>query len=144
ISIYINSPGGGVTAGLAVYDTMQIVRPAISTLCVGQASSMASILLAAGQKGMRFALPHARIMLQQPSGGFEGQATDILLHAQEILNLKNRLNVIYAKHTGCTIERIQDAIERDTFLTAEGAVEFGIIDRVLLKRSEQIDDRLDL
>ena len=139
ISMYINSPGGVVTAGLAVYDTMQIVRPAISTLCIGQASSMASMLLAAGQKGMRFALPHARIMLHQPSGGFEGQATDIILHAQEILNLKKRLNAIYAKHTGCSVEKIENALERDTFLTAEGAIEFGLIDQVLVKRSELLE-----
>ena len=139
ISIYINSPGGEVTAGLAVYDTMQIVRPAISTLCIGQASSMASMLLAAGTKGMRFALPHARIMLHQPSGGFQGQATDILLHAQEILNLKKRLNAIYAKHTGCPIEKIEDALERDVFLTADGAVEFGIVDQVLVQRSELLE-----
>ena len=139
IHLYINSPGGVVTAGLAVYDTMQIVRPAISTLCIGQASSMASMLLAAGQKGMRFALPHARIMLHQPSGGFEGQATDIILHAQEILNLKKRLNEIYAKHTGCPVEKIENALERDTFLTAEGAIEFGLIDQVLVKRSELLE-----
>ena len=139
ISLYINSPGGVVTAGLAVYDTMQIVRPAIATLCIGQASSMASMLLAAGQKGMRFALPHARIMLHQPSGGFEGQATDIMLHAQEILNLKKRLNAIYAKHTGCPVEKIEDALERDTFLTAEGAIEFGLVDQVLVKRSEILE-----
>jgi ATP-dependent Clp protease protease subunit len=139
ISMYINSPGGVVTAGLAVYDTMQIVRPAISTLCIGQASSMASMLLAAGQKGMRFALPHARIMLHQPSGGFEGQATDIVLHAKEILNLKKRLNAIYAKHTGCPVEKIENALERDTFLTAEGAIEFGLIDQVLVKRSELLE-----
>ena len=106
ISIYINSPGGAVTAGLAVYDTMQILRPAISTLCIGQASSMAALLLAGGGKGMRFALPNARIMLHQPSGGVQGQASDILLHAQEILNLKKRLNAIYAKHTGCGIGKI--------------------------------------
>src|SRR5262249_26187167 len=139
ISIYINSPGGEVTAGLAVYDTMQIVRPAISTLCIGQASSMASMLLAAGQKGMRFALPHARIMLHQPSGGFEGQATDIMLHAQEILNLKKRLNAIYAKHTGCPVEKIENALERDTFLTADGAIEFGLVDQVFGRRSELLE-----
>jgi ATP-dependent Clp protease, protease subunit len=111
IYVYINSPSGTVTAGLAVYDTMQILRSAISTLCIGQASSMAALLLAGGRKGMRFALPNARIMLHQPSGGFQGQASDILLHAQEILHLKKRLNAIYAKHTGCAIRKIEDALE---------------------------------
>jgi ATP-dependent Clp protease, protease subunit len=142
ISIYINSPGGAVTAGLAVYDTMQIIRPAISTLCIGQASSMAALLLAGGGKGMRFALPNARILLHQPSGGFQGQASDILLHAQEILNLKKRLNAIYAKHTGCSIGKIEDALERDTFLTAEGAVEFGIVDQVIAKREQQHETKV--
>jgi ATP-dependent Clp protease, protease subunit len=142
ISIYINSPGGAVTAGLAVYDTMQILRPAISTLCIGQASSMAALLLAGGGKGMRFALPNARILLHQPSGGFQGQASDILLHAQEILNLKKRLNAIYAKHTGCSIGKIEDALERDTFLTAEGAVEFGIVDQVIAKREQQHETKV--
>ena len=135
--MYINSPGGVVTSGLAIYDTMQFVRPAVSTLCVGQAASMASLLLAAGQKDMRFALPNSRIMLHQPSGEFQGQASDILLHAQEILNLKKRLNEIYAKHTGCGIGKIEDALERDTFLTAEGAVKFGIVDQVIAKREQQ-------
>jgi ATP-dependent Clp protease, protease subunit len=140
ISIYINSPGGTVTAGLAVYDTMQIVRSAISTLCIGQASSMAALLLAGGRKGMRFALPNARIMLHQPSAGFQGQATDILLHAQEILHIKNRLNAIYAKHTGCDIKKIEDALERDTFLTADKAVEFGIVDQVMARREQQLEN----
>src|SRR5882724_10018247 len=136
ISMYINSPGGVVTSGLAIYDTMQFVRPAVSTLCVGQAGSMASLLLAAGQKDMRFALPNSRIMLHQPSGGFQGQATDIMVHAQEILNLKKRLNEIYVKHTGQLLKKIEDALERDTFLTAEAAKEFGIIDKVIEKRPE--------
>jgi ATP-dependent Clp protease protease subunit len=134
ISMYINSPGGVVTAGMAVYDTMQFVRPAIATLCVGQAASMGSLLLAAGAKGMRHALPNARIMLHQPSGGFQGQATDIMLHAAEILALKKRLNEIYVKHTGQSLKTIEDALERDKFLTAEGALEFGIIDKVIDKR----------
>src|SRR4249919_2105001 len=137
IAIYINSPGGGVTAGLAVYDTMQFIRPAISTLCIGQAASMGSLLLAAGRKGMRFALPNSRIMLHQPSGGFQGQATDIMLHAQEILNLKNRLNEIYVRHTGQPLKKIEDALERDMFLTAEMAKDFGLIDKVIEKRPEE-------
>jgi ATP-dependent Clp protease, protease subunit len=140
IAMYINSPGGVVTSGLAIYDTMQFVRPAISTLCIGQAASMASLLLAAGRKDMRFALPNARIMMHQPSGGFQGQATDIMLHAQEILNLKRRLNEIYVKHTGQQLKKIEDALERDMFLTADGAKEFGIIDSVMEKRSEDIGE----
>ena len=134
IAMYINSPGGVVTSGLAVYDTMQFVRPAVSTLCVGQAASMGSLLLAAGAKDLRFALPNARIMIHQPSGGFQGQATDIMLHAQEILNLKKRLNEIYVKHTGQSLRKIEDALERDTFLTAEMARDFGIVDQVIDKR----------
>ncbi len=137
IAIYINSPGGVVTSGLAIYDTMQFIRSPISTLCVGQAASMGSLLLAAGQKDMRFALPNARIMLHQPSGGFQGQATDIMLHAQEILNLKKRLNDIYVKHTGQPLKKIEDALERDYFLTGELAVEWGIVDKVLEKRPEE-------
>ena len=136
IAMYINSPGGVVTSGLAIYDTMQFVRPAVSTLCVGQAASMSSLLLAAGNKGMRFALPNSRIMLHQPSGGFQGQATDIMLHAQEILNIKNRLNEIYLKHTGQSLKKIEDALERDYFLTAEMAVEWGVVDKVIEKRPE--------
>jgi ATP-dependent Clp protease, protease subunit len=136
IAMYINSPGGVVTSGLAIYDTMQFVRPAVSTLCIGQAASMGSLLLAAGNKGMRFALPNARIMLHQPSGGFQGQATDIMLHAQEILNLKKRLNEIYVKHTGQPLKKIEDALERDYFLTAEMAVEWGVVDKVIEKRPE--------
>jgi ATP-dependent Clp protease, protease subunit len=136
-SIYINSPGGVVTSGLAIYDTMQFIRPAVSTLCAGQAASMGSLLLAAGAKDMRFALPNARIMVHQPSGGFQGQATDIMLHAQEILNLKRRLNEIYVKHTGQPLKKIEDAFERDMFLTAEMAKEFGLIDKVIKKRPEK-------
>ena len=134
ISMYINSPGGVVTSGLAVYDTMQFVRPPISTLCIGQAASMASLLLAAGAKGLRFALPNARIMIHQPSGGFEGQVTDIMLHAQEILNTKRRLNDIYVKHTGQPLKKIEDVVERDTFLTAETAKDFGLVDKVIERR----------
>jgi ATP-dependent Clp protease, protease subunit len=135
--MYINSPGGVVTSGLAIYDTMQFIRPAVSTLCTGQAASMGSLLLAAGAKDLRFALPNARIMVHQPSGGFQGQATDIMLHAQEILNLKRRLNEIYVKHTGQPLKKIEDAFERDMFLTAEMAKEFGLIDKVIEKRPEQ-------
>ena len=137
VSMYINSPGGVVTSGLAIYDTMQFIRPAVSTLCTGQAASMGSLLLAAGAKDLRFALPNARIMVHQPSGGFQGQATDIMLHAQEILNLKRRLNEIYVKHTGQPLKKIEDAFERDMFLTAEMAKEFGLIDQVIEKRPEQ-------
>jgi ATP-dependent Clp protease protease subunit len=134
ISLYINSPGGVVTSGMAIYDTMQFVRPPIATLCTGQAASMGSLLLAAGEKGQRFALPNARIMVHQPSGGFQGQATDIMLHAQEILNLKKRLNEIYVKHTGQPLKVIEEALERDKFLTSEMAAEFGIVDKVIDKR----------
>jgi ATP-dependent Clp protease protease subunit len=134
--MYINSPGGVVTSGMAIYDTMQFIRPAVSTLCIGQAASMGSLLLAAGHKDLRFALPNARIMVHQPSGGFQGQATDIMLHAQEILNLKKRLNEIYVKHTGQPIKKIEDALERDYFLTSEAAREFGLIDKVIDKRLE--------
>jgi ATP-dependent Clp protease protease subunit len=134
ISIYINSPGGMVTSGLAIYDTMQFIRPGISTLCVGQAASMGSLILAAGAKGIRYSLPNARIMLHQPSGGFQGQATDIMLHAAEILALKKRLNDIYVRHTGQPLKTIEEALERDKFLTAEGAKEFGIVDAVIDKR----------
>jgi ATP-dependent Clp protease, protease subunit len=136
IAMYINSPGGVVTSGLAIYDTMQFVRPAVSTLCIGQAASMGSLLLAAGAKEMRFALPNSRIMLHQPSGGFQGQATDIMLHAQEILNLKRRLNEIYVKHTGQPLKKIEDALERDYFLTGQMAVEWGVVDKVIDRRPE--------
>jgi ATP-dependent Clp protease protease subunit len=137
ISMYINSPGGVVTSGMAIYDTMNFIRPPVSTLCIGQAASMASLLLAAGAKGQRFALPNSRIMLHQPSGGFEGQATDIMLHAQEILNMKKRLNEIYVHHTGQPLKRVEDALERDYFLTAEMAVEFGVVDKVIEQRPNQ-------
>src|SRR4030081_3260241 len=137
IAMYINSPGGVVTAGLAIYDTMQFIRPPVSTLCTGQAASMGSLLLAAGHKDMRFAFANPRIMLHQPSGGFQGQATDIMLHAQEILNLKKRLNEIYVRHTGQPLKTVEDALERDKFLTAEGAMEFGIVDKVIAKRPEE-------
>jgi ATP-dependent Clp protease protease subunit len=137
IAMYINSPGGVVTSGLAIYDTIQFIRPPVSTLCIGQAASMASLLLAAGHKDMRFALPNARVMLHQPSGGFQGQATDIMLHAQEILNLKRRINEIYVKHTGQALKKIEDALERDYFLTSESAKEWGIIDAVIAKRLEE-------
>jgi len=138
LSMYINSPGGVVTAGMAIYDTMQFVRPPVSTLCVGQAASMGSLLLAAGAKDMRFALPNARIMVHQPSGGFQGQATDIMLHAQEILNLKKRLNEIYVKHNGQSLKKIEDALERDYFLTADMAKDFGLVDRVIDRRPEEM------
>ncbi len=134
ISMYINSPGGVVTSGMAIYDTMQFIRPPVSTLCVGQAASMGSLLLAAGEKGQRFALPNARIMVHQPSGGFQGQATDIMLHAQEILALKKRLNEIYVKHTGQPLKVIEEALECDKFLTSDMAADFGIVDKVIDKR----------
>jgi ATP-dependent Clp protease protease subunit len=134
ISMYINSPGGVVTSGLAIYDTMQFVRPPVSTLCVGQAASMGSLLLTAGEKGARYALPNARIMVHQPSGGFQGQATDIMLQAQEIHSLKKRLNDIYVKHTGQTLKAIEDALERDKFMDGESAKEFGLVDAVIDKR----------
>lgn len=134
--MYINSPGGVVTSGMAIYDTMQFIRPPVSTLCIGQAASMGSLLLTAGAKDLRFALPNARIMVHQPSGGFQGQATDIMLHAQEILNLKKRLNEIYMKHTGQPLKTIEDALERDYFLTADAAKDFGLVDKVIDKRLE--------
>jgi ATP-dependent Clp protease, protease subunit len=134
IAMYINSPGGIVTAGLAIYDTMQYIRPQVATLCIGQAASAASLLLCAGEKGQRFALPNSRVMLHQPSGGAQGQASDISRHAQEILKLKRRLNEIYAIHTGQTVERIEKALDRDNFLTAEEAKAFGLIDQVFTKR----------
>ena len=141
LSIYINSPGGIVTSGMAIYDTMQFIRPEVSTLCIGQAASMGSLLLTAGSAGMRFALPNARIMVHQPSGGFQGQATDIMLHAQEILNLKKRLNEIYVKHTGQSLKKIEDALERDYFLTADMAKDFGLVDKVIDKRLEELPVR---
>ncbi len=135
IYLYINSPGGLVTAGLGIYDTMQYVKPDISTLCIGQAASMGSFLLAAGTKGKRFSLPNARIMVHQPSAGFQGQATDIEIHANEVLSLKKRLNEIYSKHTGKNVDEIKSALERDNFMTADVAKSFGLIDEVVEKRS---------
>ena len=135
IYMYINSPGGLVTAGLGIYDTMQYIKPAISTLCIGQAASMGSFLLAAGAKGKRFSLPNSRIMVHQPSAGFQGQATDIEIHANEVLSLKKRLNEIYSNHTGKSVEEIKSALERDNFMTADIAKSFGLIDEVVEKRS---------
>ena len=135
ISLYINSPGGLVTAGLGIYDTMQYIKPDVSTLCIGQAASMGSFLLAAGTKGKRFSLPNSRIMVHQPSAGFQGQATDIEIHANEVLSLKKRLNEIYSKHTGKSVEEIKTALERDNFMTAESAKSFGLVDEVVEKRS---------
>ena len=135
IYLYINSPGGLVTAGLGIYDTMQYVKPDISTLCIGQAASMGSFLLAAGTKGKRFSLPNSRIMVHQPSAGFQGQATDIEIHANEVLSLKKRLNEIYSKHTGKSVDEIKSALERDNFMTADVAKSFGLIDEVVEKRS---------
>ena len=134
INFYINSPGGLVTSGLGIYDTMQYIKSPVSTLCIGQASSMGSFLLAAGEKGKRFSLPHSRIMVHQPSAGFQGQATDIQIHAKEILSLKDRLNQIYSKHTGKSLKEISQALERDKFMTAEEAKDFGLIDSVVEKR----------
>ena len=135
IYLYINSPGGLVTSGLGIYDTMQYIKPEVSTLCIGQAASMASFLLSAGAKGKRFSLPNSRVMVHQPSAGFTGQATDIEIHAKEVLSLKKRLNEIYSKHTGKSVEEIKAALERDNFMTAENAKSFGLIDKVVDKRS---------
>ena len=135
IFFYINSPGGLVNAGLGVYDTMQYIKSPVSTLCIGQASSMGSFLLAAGENGKRFSLPNSRIMVHQPSAGFQGQATDIEIHANEIMLLKKRLNEIYSKHTGRTVEEIKNALERDKFMTPQEAKEFGLIDKVVEKRT---------
>ncbi len=134
ISLYINSPGGLVTAGLGIYDTMQYIKPEISTLCIGQAASMGSFLLSAGAKGKRFSLPNSRIMVHQPSAGFQGQATDIEIHANEVLSLKKRLNEIYSKHTGKSVDEIKSALERDNFMTPDNAKSFGLIDKVVEKR----------
>ena len=142
ISIYINSPGGVVTAGLAIYDTMQYIRPDVATLCIGQAASMGSLLLAAGAKGKRFTLPNSRIMVHQPSGGFQGQATDIEIHAREILELRERLNRIYVHHTGQSIEEIKKYLDRDTFMSAEKAAEFGIVDEVVSQRP-RVDEAVE-
>ena len=138
VSLYINSPGGVVTAGLSIYDTMQFIRCPVSTLCVGQAASMGSLLLAAGAKDMRFSLPNSRIMVHQPSGGYQGQATDILIHAEETKRVKQRLNEIYVKHTGRDMKSIQEALERDNFMDAQGALEFGLVDQVLEKRPDDL------
>lgn len=134
ISLYINSPGGMVTSGLAVYDTMKYVRSDVSTVCIGQAASMGSLILAAGAKGKRYALPHSRIMVHQPSGGFQGQASDVEIHAKEILTLRERLNQIYAEHTGQPLSVIEEAVDRDKFLSPEEAVEFGLVDAVVVSR----------
>ncbi len=141
IAMYINSPGGIVTSGLSIYDTMQFIRCPVSTLCVGQAASMGSLLLAGGEAGMRFALPNARIMLHQPSGGYQGQVTDILIHAREVESLKKRLNEIYMKHTGKDIKTIEDALERDNFFTADGGKDFGIVDKVIEKRAVALETK---
>ena len=143
VSLYINSPGGIVTSGMAIYDTMQYIRPDVSTLCIGQAASMGSLLLTGGTKGKRLALPNARIMVHQPSGGFQGQATDIEIHAREILELRERLNQIYVRHTGQDMESIEKYLERDTFLSGEAAKEFGIIDEVVENRPGGDDDDND-
>ena len=134
ISLYINTPGGLVTAGLGIYDTMQYIKPDVSTLCIGQAASMGSFLLAAGAKGKRFSLPNSRIMVHQPSAGYQGQATDIEIHANEVLSLKKRLNEIYSKHTNKSVDQIKTALERDNFMTPENAKDFGLIDKVVVKR----------
>ena len=137
--MYINSPGGDVTAGLSIYDTMQFIKPPVTTLCMGQAASMGSLLLTAGAKGQRFALPHSRIMVHQPSGGYRGQVTDILIHAEEVKELKRRLNGVYVKHTGRSLKEIEEALERDNFMSAEKAQEFGLIDKVIEERTEDAD-----
>tara|TARA_Y100000590_G_scaffold135403_1_gene154868 strand:+ start:34 stop:642 length:609 start_codon:yes stop_codon:yes gene_type:complete len=134
IFLYINSPGGLVTSGMGIYDTMQYIKPDVSTLCIGQAASMGSFLLAAGTKGKRFSLPNSRIMVHQPSAGFQGQATDIEIHANEVLALKKRLNEIYSKHTGKSVSEIKSALERDNFMTPDAAKEFGLVDKVVSKR----------
>ena len=134
IYMYINSPGGLVTAGLGIYDTMQYIKPEVSTICIGQAASMGSFLLSAGSKGKRFSLPNSRIMVHQPSAGFQGQATDIEIHANEVLSLKKRLNEIYSKHTGKSVDEIKSALERDNFMTPDAAKEFGLVDKVVSKR----------
>ncbi|MGH1417384.1 MAG: ATP-dependent Clp protease proteolytic subunit [Hyphomicrobiaceae bacterium] len=136
VSMYINSPGGVVTAGMAIYDTMQFIKPPIATLCIGQAASMGSLLLCAGAKGMRYALPNARIMVHQPSGGFSGQASDIERHAQDIIKMKRRLNEVYVKHTGQPYEKVENTLDRDHFMSAEESKEFGLIDKVLTSRDE--------
>ena len=143
IALYINSPGGIITSGMAIYDTMNYIAPEVSTVCVGQAASMGSFLLSAGAKGKRFALPNSRIMIHQPSGGFSGQATDIEIHAKEILEIKAKLNQLYADHTGKTVEQIQRDMERDYFMTANAAQEYGLVDRVVEKKPVVEDDEED-
>jgi len=138
ISLYINSPGGSVTAGMAIYDTMQFIKPDVSTLCIGQAASMGALLLAAGEKGKRFCLPNSRVMIHQPLGGFQGKASDIEIHAKEILFLKEKLNQILASHTGQTLKKIAADTDRDNFLSAEQSVEYGMVDQVISKRSQVI------
>ena len=142
ISMYINSPGGVVTSGMSIYDTMQYIRPKISTLVVGQAASMGSLLLTAGEPGMRFSLPNSRIMVHQPSGGYQGQATDIMIHAEETLKLKKRLNEVYVKHTGQTLKKVEAALERDNFMSAEDAKKWGLIDEIVTNRAvvDEADD----
>jgi ATP-dependent Clp protease, protease subunit len=142
ISMYINSPGGVVTSGMAIYDTMQFIRPPVATLCIGQAASMGSLLLAAGEKGMRYALPNARVMLHQPSGGFQGQASDIERHAEDIIKMKRRLNEVYVRHTGKDYETIERSLDRDYFLSADDAKAFGIVDEVINKR-HAVDEKLE-
>ena len=143
ISMYINSPGGVVSSGLSIYDTMQYVRPKIATMCVGQAASMGSLLLAAGEQGMRYCLPNSRVMVHQPSGGFQGQASDIALHAQEILDLKKRLNMIYVKHTNQKISSVEKALDRDNFMTPEQSLEWGIIDKIIDRREIDASDKAE-
>ena len=143
ISMYINSPGGVVSSGLSIYDTMQYVRPKIATMCVGQAASMGSLLLAAGEQGMRFCLPNSRVMVHQPSGGFQGQASDIALHAQEILDLKKRLNMIYVKHTNQKISSVEKALDRDNFMTPEQSLDWGIIDKIIDRRENDPSDKAE-
>ena len=143
ISMYINSPGGVVSSGLSIYDTMQYVRPKIATMCVGQAASMGSLLLAAGEQDMRFCLPNSRVMVHQPSGGFQGQASDIALHAQEILDLKKRLNMIYVKHTNQKISAVEKALDRDNFMTPEQSLEWGIIDKIIERREIDASDKAE-
>ena len=140
ISMYINSPGGEVTAGLSIYDTMQYIKPKVSTLVIGQAASMGSLLLTAGEKGMRFSLPNSRIMVHQPSGGYQGQATDIMIHAEETLKLKKRLNEIYVKHTGQTLKKVEAALERDNFMSPEDAKDWGLIDEIVENRAKAGDE----
>ena len=139
ISLYINSPGGSVTAGMAIYDTMQFIKPNVSTLCIGQAASMGAFLLNAGQPGKRFILPNSRVMIHQPSAGFQGQATDIDIHAREILSIKERMNKLMAQHSGQTVEKIKADTERDNFLTAEDSVEYGLVDRIVQTRDEEVN-----